>query len=569
MLKFFQKRSEAISQRITWGHWFTLFNIGIVLFIASRYAFNADWPNTFLGKAYFFISLFGHFSFVVFAVYLLLLFPLSFVIKNQLTFRVISVILATSGMVLLLIDTEVFRTLYLHLSPLVWELFISPKGLNFLSHWQFIIPILTIFIAEIASSYWIWRKLRRFGRQKWGKFVALFFIICFIATHLFYAWADVTLYRPITAQKSNYPLSYPMTAKTFFEKHGFANHSVLEQQIKEHGRPEAFYLNYPKTKLIMDEPEHKINLMIINVATLRPDAISATNMPNLTDIRSNSLYFNQHYTAGNTAMASVVNLFYGLSGQYVDSILNEQQPSPLITTLQQYQYQLGLFSANEFKAPIYRQALFNKLKVTAKKSNNNVIKQWRKWLQKSNQHPSFSYLDLNLPQSINYTKRVQLLDRQIDTLWNTLKEQDQLSNTVVIITASLGEDLTIDNSFDKKRSHIPMMIYWKGEKGDYSQLSSHLDIMPTLLNQFFGVTNPISDYAQGINLNETNNRKWLPSADHKWRVAIMLDGEQYQINPKKGRFKYFNIESKQQKNKEAPLALFLQLIRDSNQFMEK
>lgn len=78
---------EETSQRITWGHWFALFNVVLALLIASRYAFNADWPNTLSGKLYFFTSLFGHFSFIVFAVYLLLLFPLSFLIKNERTFR--------------------------------------------------------------------------------------------------------------------------------------------------------------------------------------------------------------------------------------------------------------------------------------------------------------------------------------------------------------------------------------------------------------------------------------------------------------------------------------------------
>ncbi|HDL5098279.1 TPA: DUF3413 domain-containing protein, partial [Mannheimia haemolytica] len=62
---------EETSQKITWGHWFALFNIVLALLISSRYAFNADWPNTLVGKLYFFVSLFGHFSFVVFAGFLL------------------------------------------------------------------------------------------------------------------------------------------------------------------------------------------------------------------------------------------------------------------------------------------------------------------------------------------------------------------------------------------------------------------------------------------------------------------------------------------------------------------
>ena len=39
----------------------------------------------------------------------------------------------------------------------------------------------------------------------------------FITTHLIYAWADAYLYRPITMQRSNFPLSYPMTARSFWK----------------------------------------------------------------------------------------------------------------------------------------------------------------------------------------------------------------------------------------------------------------------------------------------------------------------------------------------------------------
>ncbi len=35
-----------------------------------------------------------------------------------------------------------------------------------------------------------------------------------------YIWADANFYRPITMQRANLPLSYPMTARRFLEKHG-------------------------------------------------------------------------------------------------------------------------------------------------------------------------------------------------------------------------------------------------------------------------------------------------------------------------------------------------------------
>ncbi len=65
------------------GHWFALFNILLSLVIGSRYLFIADWPTTLAGRIYSYVSIIGHFSFLVFATYLLILFPLTFIVGSQ------------------------------------------------------------------------------------------------------------------------------------------------------------------------------------------------------------------------------------------------------------------------------------------------------------------------------------------------------------------------------------------------------------------------------------------------------------------------------------------------------
>ncbi len=112
------------------------FNIIIAILIGSRYAFLIDWPDTLLGKIYFFISLLGHFSFCVFALYLLVIFPLSFIIKNHRTFRGLTVIIATICTTLLLFDTEVFNRFNIHLSSIVWNLLVNPEKGDLSRDWQ-------------------------------------------------------------------------------------------------------------------------------------------------------------------------------------------------------------------------------------------------------------------------------------------------------------------------------------------------------------------------------------------------------------------------------------------------
>ena len=120
-----QRYREKVSQMVSWGHWFALFNILLAAVIGCRYLFVADWPTTLTGRIYSWISVVGHFSFLVFATYLLILFPLTFIVMSQRLMRFLSAILATAGMTLLLIDSEVFTRFHLHLNPIVWELVIT------------------------------------------------------------------------------------------------------------------------------------------------------------------------------------------------------------------------------------------------------------------------------------------------------------------------------------------------------------------------------------------------------------------------------------------------------------
>lgn len=553
---------EEISQRITWGHWFALFNIIIALLISSRYAFNSDWPNTLIGKLYFFISLFGHFSFVVFALYLLLLFPLSFIVKNNQTYRSISVLVASIGMAILLVDTEVFKQFFLHLSPLVWDLLIDPDETELSRQWQLLfVPLPLIFLAEMLYSRWSWQKLRSLYRQNWGKYVALFFLLCFTATHILYAVADMALYRPITAQKANYPLSYPMTARSFLERHNLLDREEFEQKLEERGRLDTFFLNYPLNPVKYNAMQSHINVLFINLSGLSNDDLQVDAMPNLHEISKKSRRFLQHYTGGDNSAAGIASLFYGMSGRYVDAILNEKEPSILISTLQNVDYQFGLYSFNSFAEPIYHRALFAGMELPTSKGNIDAVSQWQQWFKQRANFPFFSYLELEA------TNKVEL-DNLIAQIWENLEQEALLAKTLIVITSDLAERIVLDNTFESKRTHVPMLMYWQGDSSVYTPMSSHLDVLPTILSQFFGVSSPIEDYSQGIDLTKPNDRKWLLASNYRRNVAIMPNGEQYHIDYK-GEFEHYSAQGGKIKGTRPPLALFFQLIQQSNQFIEK
>ncbi|MFO6484431.1 DUF3413 domain-containing protein [Escherichia coli] len=78
-----QRYREKVSQMVSWGHWFALFNILLSLVIGSRYLFIADladnacWSHLFLRKHY------RPFQLPAFATYWPILFPPTFIVGSQ------------------------------------------------------------------------------------------------------------------------------------------------------------------------------------------------------------------------------------------------------------------------------------------------------------------------------------------------------------------------------------------------------------------------------------------------------------------------------------------------------
>nr|WP_223809036.1 DUF3413 domain-containing protein [Vibrio cholerae] len=82
---------DRVSRLVGWGHWFAFFNIIAAMLIGTRYISQSPWPETLLGQLYLALSWVGHFGFLVFALYLLVLFPLTFIIPSRSLFRFLAV----------------------------------------------------------------------------------------------------------------------------------------------------------------------------------------------------------------------------------------------------------------------------------------------------------------------------------------------------------------------------------------------------------------------------------------------------------------------------------------------
>ncbi|WP_426448313.1 LPS biosynthesis-modulating metalloenzyme YejM [Siccibacter colletis] len=580
-----QRYREKVSQMISWGHWFALFNILVAIALGSRYLFIADWPTTLTGRVFSWVSLMGHFSFLVFAGYLLILFPLTFVVMSQRLMRFLSAAFATAGMTLLLIDSEVFTRFHLHLNPVVWELVINPDQSEMARDWQLMfigVPILLL--IEMLFATWSWQKLRSLSRRRhYARPVATLFFVSFVASHLMYIWADANFYRPITMQRANLPLSYPMTARRFLEKHGLLDAQEYQRRLVEQGNPEAVSVQYPLSDLRYRDMGTGHNVLLITVDGLNYSRYEKL-MPNLAQFAGQNISFTQHMSAGNYSDNGIFGLFYGISPAYMDGVLSARIPAALITALNQQGYQLGLFSSDGFNSALYRQALLSDFSLPTAKPQSDVqtAGQWINWLDKyaTEDNRWFSWVSFNGTtldgdsNQQNFTRRygraAQNVDGQISRVLEALKAAGKFDNTVVIITAGRGvplDDARDSFAWDRSRIQVPLVIHWPGTPAQsISKLTQHQDVMTTLMMRLLHVSTSPAEYSQGEDLfAATRKNNWAIGADSNTlavttpQMTLVLDNN--------GNYRTWDESGHRVDDDKPQLGLLLQVLTDEKRFI--
>ncbi|OLQ89583.1 hydrolase [Vibrio ponticus] len=592
--------AERVSRLVGWGHWFAFFNIIAAMLIGTRYITQSPWPETLLGQLYLAVSWVGHFGFLVFAVYLLVLFPLTFVIPSRKLFRLVTVCLTTLGLTLLLIDTQAYQSINLHLNPVVWEVLFTDNSKNItgvsadLQHLFVVLPL--IFLVELALSEWVWRKQRKLSHKHIGRPIAGVFFLCFISSHLIYVWADAYFYNPITSQQSNFPLSYPMTAKSFMEKHGLLDREeYLKRQQANLG--EAELVRYPLEKLEFSRRSNPLNVLVVSINNLRADALNSTNMPSTFQYSLDNLSFNNHFSSSNDSNG-VFGLFYGLPTSYASSIKTQESLPIMLKTLKDNDYQIGLFSGDNFSDPLYSDIVFNGLEVTAvtedegDSGDQKAIQAWSHWVQAQGNQPWFSFIELTTLDDFNqystnsgdtvadlkssYEQSVMSADNELAQLYQQIGELNLSDSTVVVITSNHGTEFneTRTNSWGSSSNYsryqleVPMVIHWPGKvAGQYNHRTSHLDLSVTILQDLMGVSSNPADYSSGRNLFDERNRKWILAGDY--HELALITKQNTTVIDKYGNYKLYDSEYKRLRDENPALPVIMQGLTELQRFYTK
>ncbi len=316
-------------------------------------------------------------------------------------------------------------------------------------------------------------------------------------------------------------------------------------------------LNYPLSTMKYNiPPDTELpNIVIVFLESWRFDMMNEEVTPNIFAFSKRSSVFLRHFSSGNSTVAGTFGLFYGLHPTYWTAVKanNVLIDNPVfIDVLKENHYDFGIFARSNFKRHKIKDAVFRGIEVhesfagqTKVDQDSDMTRQVISFIreQHRNRNPYFAFAffkanhfpysypkedsvflpakDINLMSTgddtdpvyyrNDYMNSTYYVDRLIGEIIQQLDSLGDLANTVVIITTDHSEELN-DNranywghgsNFSKYQTMVPLVLYSPGQEPQQIEYAtSHIDIVPTLLQEFFGCTNDIGDYSNGRNLFE-------------------------------------------------------------------
>ncbi len=494
--------------------------------------------------------------------------------------------------ILAFIDAGVYKIFRFHINGLVLNTLITQGGWESLDFNQttkiFIVFILVfMFFAELFLYNFLSRFFakREFvvGKKQIFFIFALSFLIIVIDKGI-YAYSDLKNIPYITRHSKLFILYQPLTIKKFAQKHF---NIKIDEAVSFRLDKKYSGLNYPRKKLeFQDIQTGPPNIILILMDSFRFDMLNHDVTPNIHNFSKKSLVFENHYSGGNCTRFGVFSIFYALYGNYWDLMLGERRPPVFMTALSDLGYDFKIMAASKLTFPEFNKTCFVNIpqeKIEDEPRGSTKIERdasltddfikyidEKKYDQRKSPRDkkpffaflfydcphgsydsptefhkfkphaeSFNYLLLNkdniLPVFNRYKNANHYDDELVGKIIKKLERSGFLKDTVIIISADHGEAFFEkgfyghNRGFCEEQVKVPMVFYIPGYKHEkYTNLTSHLDIVPTLMS-LLGCKNPPADYSQGISLFDDEKREFTVS--HTWDEMAVIDDNSTVVVP--------------------------------------
>lgn len=492
-----------------------------------------------------------------------LVFLLAFFVANKKIVTSFAIIVAYVSFMFLVVDARLYSMFKFHLNSTILQMIFSAgaRDLLDLSSREILTVLLIsglILIALILFAFIVWKSIIP-RRLQIGKNIALLWF----GTALF---SYFSLMLAITVQNNN--LLIQQAANLPYYNNLLAliipkkNAKDLLNRYSEGSYMQAQFahdeLNYPKkTMRCVSKQAKTYNIIMIMVDSLRSDSIKY--MPNTAKFANNSWYFLQHYSGGNATQPGLFTLFYSIPSSYWTAALEQGVGPVFISQLLDNNYTTKIIWSSEMYNPPMHKTIYNHLhhlhldSVNAKNISNwdrittekaisflkhatvknkpfflNIFYNAPHGFCRAQDFPikyqpiskSCSRISMNNnsdPQPFynSYLNTVDFVDLEIKKILDVITNESLLDNTIVIITSDHGQEFNENHlnywghasNYSKYQVRVPLIIHWPRVKArKFTHLTTHYDLMPTLLSRIFNCKNSFVDYSIGYDLLDDKHK---------------------------------------------------------------
>jgi len=462
----------------------------------------------------------------------------------------------------LVIDFFIFRLYKFHINAMVVNILTSPDAMDSIQ--LGVVPILLfllLIISFIVFEIYLIKKLLKFDtlvKENYNKYlnnlILVPIILIVLTEKVGYGIASLLNKNDILTKFKVIPLYQPLTfnrlaAKLFDYKPDVQIKNTIDNKSN---------INYPLNPLVVKDNPNKINIIIIASDAVRNSILTNDIAPNIQKFKKDSLVFNNHHTGGNATRFGIFSMMYGVNSTYWFSFLRAAKGAVLFDVLKDLNYRIDIISSTNTNWPEFRKTAY--VNVLDSIKDDFEGSPWEKDKQSTEyfintldnlkqDKPFFSFVFLDAPHgysfpsshnkfnanssNINYltikkgTKESENIfaryknsvyynDMLFGKMIQKLKDKNLYDNSLIIYTSDHGQEFYEyggfghNNNFSKAQTNSPLIvklpISMKNIKIDSEQLTSHVDIVPTLLSMI-GVKNDTSDYSNGQKLFDKNFKR--------------------------------------------------------------
>jgi len=327
-------------------------------------------------------------------------------------------------------------------------------------------------------------------------------------------------------------------------------------------------VRYPRKPVELRHPQTP-NIFIFGFDGLRPDVVSDEVTPNLNAFAQSNLFFGNNKSGGNNTRFGLFTLFYGINSSYWFNFLNAQKGPVLFDVLRRLRYRMAIISGVNLAWPEFRKTIFvdvqetirDDFKGAALARDEQAAETFLSWIDEQNaSRPLFAFVWLDgihakaydgrfrkfLPdnggndyltverkdsgkQFNRYKNAAYCVDDKFGRFIEKLKAKKLYDDAIVIVVSDHGQEFYEygsyghNSAYDAVQVNAALIVHWPGKRAKVvREQTSSMDVVPTLLKTL-GVSNDVSDYAQGMDLFDPHYKRTCSFLGNWNENAIVCD----------------------------------------------